>query len=81
MISVELVKLWQQLQANRADQDEYDGTLRQICKLSVLQCRLCGDLRLDPRRGIDRRSAVRDEDGVWNDDPLLQGRQRRPLDG
>jgi hypothetical protein len=81
MISAELVKLWRKLQAKGAGQDEYDRTVYQICKLAALQCRLCGDLRLDPRRGIDRRSAMRDEEGNWSDDhPLLAGKAGLKLD-
>jgi hypothetical protein len=82
-ISTELVRVWRIVRAHRADPEVYDTNLRHICRLTTLQARLCGDLRLDPRASVERHSAQRDAVGVWDDDPLFAGRawwqaQRKP---
>jgi hypothetical protein len=72
-VTVALDALWPELRKSRDDRAAVARLTRRICALASLQASLCAHLRLTPRAYIDRRSAVREEIGGW-DDPLFGGK-------
>jgi hypothetical protein len=64
-ISAELEQLWQREQECQGDFAAQDEVIKNICRLTSQQARLCGDLRLTLRASIERHSAKREARGDW----------------